>query len=216
MAKYEQTKGELVKHLKEQIAFMQASTASFDNGFEGEAKRLAIAIRILLHETEKSTSLLSQLVKKDISFYDSAIKHEPNAFQTFGLTSIRMTAGRGAGAEYKAPLDDRNIEKIDFRRWWEENIIYKDGAGNIFTRRDLVTNVADTDGGAHVDPKLKEAYANLSRFNLTGLISYVNGKQSSFKNTPVLPSIRQIAHEVLKTLKDEIPELSRPGIIRRP
>ena len=205
--KYSQTEEELINHLMEQIAFMKASAAQYDNGFEGEAKRLAIAIRILLHDTENSKSLLAQLDKKDIPFYDSAIKYEPNAFQSFCLTSIRMTTGRGAGAEYKAPLDDREMEKIGFGQWWEENVIFKDGSGNKFARRELVRNVADKDGGAHVDPKLQEAYANLSRFNLTGLKSYVNGKQKNFKNTPVLPSIRQIAHEVLKTLKDEFPDL---------
>ena len=74
------------------------------------------------------------------------------------------------------------MEKKDFIKWWEQNIIFKDSRGNIFTRKDLVRNVTDKDGGAHVDPSLQEAYANLSRFNLTGLKLYVNGKQRSIKN----------------------------------
>ncbi len=205
MTKYVKTKKELLGHLLIQISFLERSASWYDNGAEEEAIRLATTIRILVHDTENSHSLLSQLDKKDILFYDSAIKYIPNACQTFCLTSIRMSTKEGA--QYKAPLDDRNMEKIDFIKWWEQNIIFKDSRGNIFTRKDLVRNVTDKDGGAHVDPSLQEAYANLSRFNLTGLKLYVNGKQRSFKNTPVLPSIRQITHEVLKTLNDEFPTL---------
>jgi hypothetical protein len=208
LGEYVKSKDELLGHLLIQIAFLERSASWYDNGAEEEAIRLATTIRILVHDTPNnpnSHSLLSQLDKKDILFYDSAIKYIPNAFQTFCLTSIRMST-KGE-AEYRAPLDDRNMGKIEFAKWWEENIIFKENGGNIFTRKDLVRNVADKDGGAHVDPKLQKAYANLSRFNLTGLKLYVNRKQRNFKNTPVLPSIRQIAHEVLKTLKDEFPEL---------
>ena len=205
MTKYVKTEKELLGHLLIQIAFLERSASWYDNGAEEEAIRLATAIRILVHDTNNSHSLLSQLDKKAILFYDSAIGYIPNAFQTFCLTSIRMSTKEGA--EYRAPLDGRNMAKIDFIKWWEENIIFKDNRGNIFTRKDLVRNVANKDGGAHVAPDLQEAYANLSRFNLTGLKLYVNGKQRGFKNTPVLPSIRQITHEVLKTLKDEFPEL---------
>jgi hypothetical protein len=200
MSNYIKSEKELLGHLLIQIAFLERSASWYDNGAEEEAIRLATAIRILVHDTNNSHSLLSQLDKKDILFYDSAIKYIPNAFQTFCLTSIRMSTKKGA--EYRAPLDGRDMEKIDFIKWWEENIIFKDNSGNIFTRKDLVRNVADKDGGAHVDPNLQEAYANLSRFNLTGLKLYVNGKQRGFKNTPVLPSIRQIAYELLETLKD--------------
>lgn len=31
--------------------------------------------------------------------------------------------------------------------------------------------------------------------------------EEDFRNSPVLPSVRQITHEVLKTLKDEFPQL---------
>ena len=205
MGEYVKTEDELLGHLLVQIAFLERSASWYDNGAEEEAIRLAIAIRILVHDTNNSKSLLIQLNKKGINFYDSAVPYIPNAFQTPCLTGIRMSTS--GSAEYKAPLDDRNMVKIDFKKWWEDNVIFEDMAGNRFTRKDLVLNVADKDGGAHVDPKLQEAYANLSRFNLTGLKLYVNRKQRNFKNTPVLPSIRQIAHEVLKTLKDEFPKL---------
>jgi hypothetical protein len=58
-------------------------------------------------------------------------------------------------------------------------------------------NVADTDGGAHIDEKLNEAYANLTKnHSLSGKI-LVNGETHPFRNNPVDACIRQIAHELL-------------------
>ena len=68
MSKYIQTKDELLEHLKNQIAFMKQSASSYDDGFEDEAKRLAVTIRILVHDTNNSTSLLTSLNKKNINF----------------------------------------------------------------------------------------------------------------------------------------------------
>ena len=211
MTKYEQTEGELVKHLKEQVTFMKSSAASYDKGFEGEAKRLAIAIRILLHDTAKSISLITQLSsnKKDLLFFDSATVYKPeNPIPSNCLTLMKMGAN---GTSFIAPLDNlspaRSKKWIGFERWWERNTICRDEQGNIFNRKKLVLSVADQDGGAHIDPKLDTAYANLSRFSSLGWKSVVNGETRGFNNASVLPSIRQIAYEVLLTLKRHYKEL---------
>ena len=72
MSKYVKTKDDLRNHLIEQIALLKASSNSFNNGFEGEAKRLAIVVRTLVHDTDNSTSLLKPLNKKDILFNGSS------------------------------------------------------------------------------------------------------------------------------------------------
>ena len=210
MTKYVQTEDELLTHLREQVDFMIASAVSYDNGFEGEAKRLAVAIRILLYDTSSCTALLTQLRKMDILFCDSAAAFDPRNLATSNcLTMMKLSP---AGAEYVAPLDNlppsRNKDKkVSFGRWWNRTPMYKDNAGNIFTRRDLVLAVANKEGGAHIDPKLDQAYVNLSRFNSLGWRAVISGVDQDFKNTPVLPSIRQIAHEVLKTLKAGVIDL---------
>jgi len=210
MAKYSQTQDELLTHLKEQIAFMKQSASSYDSGFEGEAKRLAVVIRVLIHDTSQSSSLLTLLgVKRNTSFYDSAAAYNPrNLLTSSCLTVMRISP---AGGEYVAPLDNlspaRSKDKrVGFDRWWNRNIVLKDNANNTFTRKDLVLAVANKEGGAHIDPKLDEAYANLSRFNSMAWKFFKSGVERDFKNSPVLPSIRQITHEVLKTLKDEFPD----------
>ena len=88
---------------------------------------------------------------------------------------------------------------LPFDKWWNTNII-KDNKGRFFNRRELILHVADTDGGAHVDPDLDEQYMDLSRNNSLGWVIGEGGNQRPFP-PPTMACIRQIAHEVLETLK---------------
>lgn len=217
MDKYSLTENELLDHLRDQIAFMQSSAESYDKGFEGEAKRLAVIIRILVHDTERSTSLLTLLhKKKTVFFYDTSAAYRPEtiivSFSGLLQQSIQISQTGQATAQYVAPLDflppDRKTDKkIGFGRWWERNIIIRDNKRNTFTRKEIVLTVADKEGGAHIDPTLNNAYTQLSRFNSLGWKFFKSDVTIDFGNNPALPSVRQIAHEVLKTLRDEFPSL---------
>lgn len=207
--KYEQTHDELMKHLKEQIGFLISSSKSFDDGDEAEAKRLTTSLRTLLHDTGNSKSLLGQLKKKDkMLFYDTASKFEPNALTSFCLCVIGITK---LNEMYYIPRnlgDVSKCRKIKFHAWWEKQIVIADRHHSKFTRYDLVVRfVANQDGGDHVDPKLYDKYADLSRHNSIGW-EIVNSKGKTYRNKIELSSIRQITHEVLKSLADEFPELS--------
>jgi len=150
-----------------------------------------------------------------ILFYDSASVFDPrNVLPSNCLTVMKLSKeeGKELVGEYVAPLDNLSPasskdKKVSFGRWWNRTTMYKDKAGNEFTRKDLILTVADKEGGAHVDPNLDKAYTNLSRFNSLGWKIHTEGERKDFSNTPVLPSIRQIAHEFLKTLKDGIIDL---------
>src|SRR3954453_8408028 len=73
MAKHTQSKDELVQHLDEQLGFLRSSAQAYDAGDTAEAKRLAVAVRILLHDTNSSHSLLGLLgVKDSLRFVDTA------------------------------------------------------------------------------------------------------------------------------------------------
>jgi hypothetical protein len=211
MAKYTQTRDELLGHLKDQITFMIQSASSYDNGFEDEAKRLAVVIRVLVHDTSNSTSLLTLLNRKNIKFYDSAVPYDPRNLLSYnGLTMIKISTSEGAS--YVAPLDGgaptrSRTKKISFNVWWENMFVIKDKDGETFTRKDLVLNTVNRDGGAHIDLALDKAYADLTRFNSLGWKFFKRGVEDDFRNNPVLPSIRQIAHEFLKTLKDGVIDL---------
>jgi len=51
-----QSEEELKAHLEDQIAFLRASADAYDSGFEGETRRIAVAIPVLMHDTRQSTS----------------------------------------------------------------------------------------------------------------------------------------------------------------
>jgi len=203
-----QTEDELNSHLKEQIEFLKRSSQAYDEGFESEGKRLAAVIRVLLHDTQNSTSLLTLLKKKDILLYDTSLEYNPrNLASTMGLIMMRVGPN---GAKYVPPLDDGppirySKAKIAFEEWWNK-IVFADTKGNKLTRSDLVLAVSNKDGGAHVDPKLNSAYADLTRFNSLGWKVIQKGVRKDFATKPELASIRQMSHEVLKSLKDEFPE----------
>ena len=211
MAKIAQTQDELLGHLAEQIKFLTNSSKSFDNGFLCEAKRIATVIRVLLYDNPNpksdSISLLTQLDKKNIGFYDTAsdINLSLRGFMSqWGLFALWVTRG-----QYIAPLDnlppDRLKRKVSFDEWWDK-IVLMDYAGNTFTRCRFIRTLADKEGGAHVDPELAEDYVNLIKHNSMGLkfVTHIGGiTRETEMGNPVLHSVRQIAHEVIKTLRDE-------------
>jgi hypothetical protein len=73
----------------------------------------------------------------------------------------------------------------------------------VFSRQELINNIANTDGGAHVDPKLDEAYMELSRANSLGWVFGNGNLEEAFKGRPELACMRQITYEVLITLKEK-------------
>jgi hypothetical protein len=113
-----------------------------------------------------------------------------------GLLRIRMDS---EGATYLPRLDDGlHTRDLSFEEWWNE-IVFKDKDGETFSRKELVITAANQDGGGHVDPDLDEVYDRIVRENSIGWIIQ-NGNEQKPMADPTKPAIRQIAHELLKTL----------------
>lgn len=195
--KIPQSATELTEHFSEQLGFLQSSAESFDNGIEVEAKRLANTLRLLLHETKTCRSLVGQIGQGDARFLSSLCPDSPgNQFTYSGLTSMVVSPSI---IKYIPHLDDIPTEflrLLSFEDWWNE-IIIRDKK-NVFTRKEIILHVADKDGGAHVDPKLEGDYAELSRNNSLGNFA-THGSVTTPLMRPELATVRQIAHEILKT-----------------
>ena len=209
-----QTQDDLVEHLREAVGFLKDSSAAFDQGKRGEAKRLAVTIRVLVHDTDTSHSLLGQLGRKDkILYYSSPNPYGPSNVMTENrLVMQRATFApipAGGGVEFMAFLDNFPPvfpwRRLGFSDWWSESVI-RDVNKVTTGRRQLVLGVADKDGGAHVDPALDARYALLSRGNPMGIVFHDGVDQSEPKDMH-LASVRQVAHELEKTLREELAEL---------
>ncbi len=203
---------------------------------EAEAKRLAIAVRVLVHDTKNSTSLLKLLGKKDIEYVDTSypvVEHNLNNHSSLvqvGLNhdSMKILPLLDGTEENKEKRRD-DSRKIRFDAWWN-GIVFIDEKLNEFSRKDIVLAIANKEGGAHVDKKIDKKYADLRKKhrmfgqstggNLFEIVvppplemSY-NGKPVDLHNPkgmsyngspattpdPVPATMRQIAHELMKTL----------------
>jgi hypothetical protein len=198
--KQPQSHAELSQHLQDHLGFLLASADAYDNGFDGEAKRLAVSVRLLVHDTNNSKSLLGQLGQKNIQFFESAfpvVKGNQNTHGGLVMTSLSPSKG----ARYVAFLDDAphgQMRTTDFDTWWNSTV-FIDSKGSELSRKGLVLAVANQDGGAHVDPSLNQTYADLSRNNSLGWV-FSDGKTTQPMEGPERAAIRQIAHEFLKSL----------------
>jgi len=156
----------------EQVAFLESSSKAYDGGNESEAKRLAVTLRILVHDTRHAMSLLNHLGVKDrLPFVDTSSPDTPPGAIVFfngGLCNIRKTLGGDGDTRFVPVLDldpERNSQPRQcFEDWWETPVL-SDQEGNSFTRKNFVRAVADQDGGAHIDAQLEAAYAALTRGN---------------------------------------------------
>jgi hypothetical protein len=204
--------------------FLRTSAAGFDGGVEAEAKRLAVQIRVLVHDASgnrkgRSVSLLTQIGVRDrLPWLDTAIVPDPT-WVDFGLGLCRL-AGEGKGSDlrffYAPPLGDLGPDRLhapaSFVDWWTQPIL-ADRMGHTFSRANFIDRVANQDGGAHVDARLDESYEALTRGNSMriaagkGMLGFNIGSNLTEDPGPpgssiALASVRQIAYEVLRTVDD--------------
>lgn len=209
---YYKSKEEILEHLREELQFLRSSSNTYDSGEKSEAKRIATTIRVILHDSNSSSnsvSLLKHLGKGDMKFYDTSYKYPKNSV-TLAFTPLIMVSASKDRGSYE-PVLDRGppphyiAGKIPFNSWWNMPIL-ANSQGNFLTRRNLVLMVSNKDGGAHVDDKLDDYYAALTRENTLGWrhISPNNGITDIMDAE--LASLRQIAHEILKSFAEEFPE----------
>jgi hypothetical protein len=208
---YNLTPDDLGERLREQVRFLERSADAFDRGFEDEAKRLAVVIRVLLHDTSSSRSLLELLgAKSTLKFLDTASPIWPdNLLATPGLIVFRSEMNQESGMEirYEAPLHN-SIRKASkpFAPWWEDPVT-KDQQGELFSRQDYVLTVANKEGGAHVDPTLNAEWTRLTRDNSLAFTETSSRGVDLPMGDPALPTVRQIAWEVDQTIRSQLAHL---------
>jgi hypothetical protein len=204
-------KDELKRELAEQLQLLRHACQSFDNGLEAIGKHIALSLRVLLHHHGQSRSLLDQLGLRSGRFLDSAGPLIPgNLFTECNLVLMHIDMSN-VRSSYRPLIaaggGPSPVQPIPFVNWWNDPVL-KDNRGRTFCRRELVLHVADTDGGAHVDSELEEAYMAISRANSLGWVFSDGDVESALEGRPELACMRQIAHELLSTIHQFVPEFS--------
>lgn len=219
MASRERPYSELLTKLRSQVGFLERSSASFDAGHEDEGEQLALRARVLLHDTNHSHSLLGQLgVKTALGYTDTSIHRERETKHLGGgLHAATVTQHAGlvvwqtteSGSWTYAPVltpegESRRNPFAAFDQWWQKPFL-KDTGGRRITRRSVVLDVANMDGGAHVAKAIPEAFHQLA--SGASLPVQVGSEEGSSSGIPgvVMATMRQIAFELLDTLRRDLP-----------
>jgi hypothetical protein len=183
--------------LAKQLGFLWRSCAAYDQGHIDEAVRIATAIRVLVHNTKNSTSLLNHLDALGISLAStvSTMDRSRSVFM-FGMG---QGIGTDKGMTWAANTDCKAIDRqLPIAEWWEQ-VVYIRGQLQA-TRRNLVLAAANKDGGAHVDSALTKEYEALMTTGESGWFHYP-GEDGTFR--PIMDShlmyIRQMGFELLNS-----------------
>lgn len=187
-----------IEHLQKQLGFLERSCKSYDEGYIDEGVRIATIIRVLVHDTKSSTSLLKHMNSKKINILSTTF--EPSQ-QTISFIGMGMMKIGSSDSSYFPQLGNGPInEFIDLDKWWNQVVMVL-GKEQRISRKKVVLAAANQDGGAHVDSKLTKEYEILSQEGASGHFGYTNNGIESVR--PItdahLVSLRQMAYEILSS-----------------
>lgn len=155
---------QLLEKLKNQIQLIDFNLSNHEN-LEIIALNIATNIRVLVHDTQNSTSLLNKLcLKSNLSFYDTStpkgsISYWKGNFSIEGWDlsklphigivgkEIHVLSESECEIKYTPIFKDWDVKhkKENFDNWWN-TIIFDDNAGLNLTRKQLILNAANKDG----------------------------------------------------------------------
>ncbi|MFC5930333.1 hypothetical protein D6T64_15890 [Cryobacterium melibiosiphilum] len=132
---------DLAELLAEHVDWLRSSAARFDAGTTLESKRIATSIRSLVHTTDSSTSLLTQMKLRDSMVWRSAVDMVPSNGETHA-DALWVSVPSVSGFQ---PIKGMPEHLTNLSRHY------------------FVWHAANVGGGAHVDPRLPDHYESLSR-----------------------------------------------------
>lgn len=209
MQKVRITREDLQKHLQEQTEFLMILADAYDGGKIFVAKQIATVVRLLLSDTKNCVSLLSQLDLKKKLFFDSSTQIEEKEEGVKRMTAFAglVSIGIGPKTHYIPYLDevpDGVFGNVSFSDYWNR-VVLIDKLGSEFSREKIIRTVADQDGGAHVDPTIDAKYNDLIKNNSMGWMIKTHEEEKNLDGVE-LATVRQIGHEILRTLQPQIHE----------
>jgi hypothetical protein len=204
----EVTNARLHAELLKQIGFLGRTAKLFDEGYENEGVRLAAVMRVLFHDTfhsktgkPNSISLMTHLAMRE----GTMLATPPTQLADWrDFLAVKIDLNSATPSSLLPRLDLRLIE-VPFSTWWDSDSVKAKAS---VSRRRLITNAANKDGGAHVDRKLERFYEELMHakwsLGITGNLRYSGPPPfeqgvTQYPKNAHLALLRQFAYEVLAT-----------------
>jgi hypothetical protein len=199
---------EMKANFEEQLDFLSEDCDRFDQGDEKYIKRMAVTIRILFKKSKNDTPLLEEIGESKNRKFVNTILFLPSSPGSSFAPLAPIAIFQNEQKQRYVPLLDQAPfgEPLEFDAWWNAPVLGVLEKGTL-SRRELILAVAEKDGGAHVDRKLKEPYASLKSESVLNWNPM--GLASGIENKAIAASVRQIAHEVLKTFRSSYQRLPR-------
>jgi hypothetical protein len=210
-------RAEIQPHLAEQLRLLDKRCREFDAGDWYEAVDIATRLRVIFHPGNPSNrpSILQSLDAEKVRMLSTVepIEDTPNVIASIGGLYTQRMAKDEDGISYAfMPMFAQPPEfaaysyraEVPATRWWNQIVEIKgDEVGNpgrqVYRRKDVVTGIANYDGGAHLAKTIPESYDVLSRPG--GIITIHIGEEANTQEVPIvgihLAMLRQIAYEAL-------------------
>lgn len=189
-------RSDLEELLQEQIGFLERSCVAFEDGYIDEAKRIAVIVRVLLHDTAISHSLFMQLTYKDYMLIDTCPSLEVGIPGKIFQAGLAIPSLKGYVPRHKVS-STANPVWLGFDNWWNNPVIKtKD---RTYSRRELVLILANKEGGAHVNPTLTAHFEKLKHEG-SGMSISRDGEDPKPMTKEEHACLRQIAYELLESL----------------
>lgn len=146
--------------LKEQYSLLRDAVEDFYAGKEVRAIDISVRIRTLVHGTTSSTPYLAFI---DSDFLDLMIYHLPRRKDrpdaVLVIKQPIMLSGDGS-ARFQRPTfvePGAEYELVPIRQWWNEEYLVLGSVRS--SKRQIVLDLANKDGGAHVDGDVPTRHA---------------------------------------------------------
>lgn len=190
------------EQLRRQLGFLDRSAALYDAGHHDEAIRIATSIRVLIHDTGGSTSVLTHLDAKgirllttQIPFPVEMIHPEARGMMLAVFGGMVMLTSREERAAVPQLDNARRRAEVTVDEWWAQPVT--GGGVHPISRGVLVLHAANKDGGAHVDKALDPKYEALISTHLHHRPSA--DAEPEAQGGLHLIALRQFAYELLNS-----------------
>ncbi len=181
---------EFREELRTQIIRLDDAARRFDDGGSHAVRDIAVVLRVLLHDTRSSTSLLQHLNAKHIRLLSTA-PPGTDADALFAEGGV-IVFDRNWNMR-PAFGTSRHRRFVEVEEWLEEAVQASRQHGTT-NRRFAILEVANKEGGAHVDPNRKSAHESL----IEGQMTIVGGgRPPSTSANQHHVYLRQFAYELL-------------------
>lgn len=189
-------------YLKNLLEFLVQSCQSYDLGYDGEARRLAIILRILLDDERGTPSVLATLGLKDkISYIDESPDYNPAIGLPFSGLAV-VTIGKKERKYFpRLGLNPNLSKKADFEKWWTKPVIVDEQRGIRLSRGSILNGTSKSPVGS-VNFKLTADYEALT--NMKEIVPQQAAESENEFVSVMFASTRQIAYELMRSVEESL------------